>query len=118
MLRNFVKHALNVKKIWNKAFILCNLEQFYKNSTSSTVNDIWHYKYSKNCDQKRLMNSLRLKRLEGIALKLKHPVSGWRMYTPRLEYDMYDVRGAIVRNAGAIESVAGPVTAAQRTYVD
>lgn len=33
------------------------------------------------------------------------------MYPP-LEYDMYAVRGAIIRNAGAIESVAGPVTAA------
>lgn len=39
------------------------------------------------------------------------------MYPPRLEYDMYVVR-AIIRNASAIESVAGPITASQRTYVD
>lgn len=60
------------------------------------------------------MNSLRVKRLERMTMKLEYPVYGGmaRMYPPRLEYDMYTVRGAIIRNASAIESVAGPVTAA------
>lgn len=65
------------------------------------------------------MNLLKVKLLEGMAMKQGNTLcTSWRMHPPQLEYDMYAVRGAIIRNASAIGSVASPVTAAQRTYVD